>query len=241
MLKIAARQICSSHMRKVTAVLPLVAGLIFLAGCQGVSNGGNNAPPSNAPPSNGQLGVSPSTLAVGNVVDGSSGTASASLTASGTSVTVTAVNSSNSVFSVSGLSLPVTIPAGQSVPFTVTFSPQTTGAASATLTFTSNAAPSTTTQTATGTGTATATYSVSLSWDASTSPNISGYNIYRATYSSSCGSFAQLNSSLNTSMSYTDLSVTAGTSYCYATTAVNSSNEQSAYSNIVSDVQIPSQ
>lgn len=234
MLKTAPRQICSSHMRKVTAVLPLVAGLIFLAGCQGVSNGGNNAPPSN-----GQLGVSPSTLAVGNVVDGSSGTASANLTASGTSVTVTAVNSSNSVFSVSGLSLPVTIPAGQSVPFTVTFSPQATGAASATLTFTSNAQPSTTTQTATGTGTTASTYSVNLSWDASASPNISGYNIYRATYSSSCGSFVQLNSSLNTSTSYTDLEVANGTSYCYATTAVNTSNEQSAYSNIVSNVQIP--
>jgi hypothetical protein len=27
--------------------------------------------------------------------------------------------------------------------------------------------------------------------------------------------------------------------YCYATTAVNTSNEESAYSNVVSNVQVP--
>jgi len=187
----------------------------------------------------GQLGVSPTTLGVGNVVDGTSGTASGSLTASGASVTVTAAGTNNSVFSVSGLSLPVTIPAGQSVPFTVTFSPQTTGPAGATLTFTSNAQPSTTTETLTGAGTPAPTHTVQLSWNASTSPNISGYNIYRAIYLNSCGSYSKINSALNTSTLYTDSAVTDGTSYCYATTAVNSSNEESAYSNIDFPVQIP--
>jgi fibronectin type 3 domain-containing protein len=121
----------------------------------------------------------------------------------------------------------------------VTFSPQTTGAATATLTFTSNAQPSTTTETATGTGEAAPTYSVSLSWTASTSSNISGYNIYRAVYTTTCGSFSMINPTLNTSTSYSDSGVTDGTSYCYTTTAVNSSNQESAYSNIVSNVQIP--
>jgi hypothetical protein len=46
-------------------------------------------------------------------------------------------------------------------------------------------------------------------------------------------------STLDTLTTYTDSSVTDGTNYCYATTAVNSSNEESGYSNIVSDVQIP--
>jgi hypothetical protein len=90
-----------------------------------------------------------------------------------------------------------------------------------------------------GTGTAASGYSVNLSWDASTSPNIAGYNIYRASYSGSCGSFGKINSSLNTTTLYTDLAVSDGTSYCYATTAVNTSSEESAYSNIVSNVQIP--
>jgi len=187
----------------------------------------------------GQLTVTPTTLPLGSVVVGTSGTASGSLTASGTSVTVTAANSNNSVFSVGGLSLPVTIPVGQSATFTVTFSPQVTGAASATLTFTSNAQPSTTTEALTGTGTPAPTHTVDLSWTASTSPNISGYNIYRAVYTTSCGSFSKVNSGLNTSTLYTDSVVADGTSYCYATTAVNSSSEESGYSNIVSNVQIP--
>ena len=187
----------------------------------------------------GQLTVAPTTLGVGNVVVGTSGTASGSLTASGASVTVTAASTNNSAFSVSGLSLPVTIPAGQSAPFTVTFSPQTTGAASATLTFTSNAQTSTTTETLTGTGTPAPVHKVNLSWNASTSSNISGYNIYRALYLTSCGTYVKINSALNTSTLYTDSAVIDGTSYCYATTAVNSSDEESGYSNIASNVQIP--
>jgi len=82
-------------------------------------------------------------------------------------------------------------------------------------------------------------YVVDLSWNASTSSDILGYNIYRAVYSNStCGSFAKINSSLDTSTAYADSAVVDGTSYCYATTAVNSSNEESAYSNIV-HVQVP--
>ena len=69
--------------------------------------------------------------------------------------------------------------------------------------------------------------------------NISGYNIYRAVYTGSCGSFSKINSVLNTTTLYTDSAVVDGTSYCYATTAVDSSNQESAYSNIASNVQIP--
>ena len=188
----------------------------------------------------GQLSVSPSTLALGNVVDGSSGTATGTLTASGATVTVTAASTNNSVFTIGGFSLPHTITAGQSANFTITFSPLTAGAVSATLTFTSNASPSTTTETLTGTGTPAPTHSVALSWNASTSQNISGYNIYRAGYTTSCGSFSKINGVLDTSTLYTDSSVTNGSAYCYATTAVES-NVESGYSNIVSNVQIPAQ
>ena len=83
------------------------------------------------------------------------------------------------------------------------------------------------------------THSVNLSWNASTSSGISGYNIYRAVFKTSCGSYAKINSALNTSTLYTDNSVIDGTSYCYASTAVNTSNEESGYSNIISNVQIP--
>ena len=85
------------------------------------------------------------------------------------------------------------------------------------------------------------THSVQLSWDASTSPDILGYNVYRATYANSCGSFARINSLLNTGTLYTDTTVADGTSYCYATTAVNTTNTESGYSNVVTNVQIPAQ
>jgi len=188
----------------------------------------------------GVLSATPAPIALGSVVAGTSGSATGTLTATGANVTVTAASSNSSLFVISGLSLPVTIPAGQSASFTVTFSPVVAGADAATLTFTSNAQPSTTTDTANGTGTAAPVHSVDLSWNASTSSGVTGYNIYRATYTTTCGSYSKINgTTLVTLTTYTDSTVTDGTNYCYATTAVNSSNEESGYSNIVSDVQIP--
>jgi fibronectin type 3 domain-containing protein len=143
------------------------------------------------------------------------------------------------VFSVGGLSLPVTISAGSSAPFTITFSPQATGPTSATLNFSSNAQQSLLSEALNGNGTPAPTHTVNLSWDASTSSDVVGYNVYRAAYASSCGSFSQVNSVLNTTMLYSDAAVANGASYCYATTAVDSSNQESGYSNIVSNVQIP--
>jgi fibronectin type 3 domain-containing protein len=58
-------------------------------------------------------------------------------------------------------------------------------------------------------------------------------------YVNSCGSFSKINSTLNTGTLYTDPAVVDGASYCYATTAVDTSNAESGYSNIVSNLQIP--
>lgn len=191
-------------------------------------------------PQAGQLSVSPATLALGNVVVGQSGTASGSLTASGGSVTVTAASTNNSAFSIGGLSLPLTIPSGQSAAFTVTFSPQTASSASATLTITSNALSSTITEALTGTGTPAPTHLVNLSWTASTSTDVVSYNVYRAPFTNSaCGAFAKINPVPDTTTLYTDSTVANSTSYCYATTAVDTSNAESSYSNIVSNVAIP--
>jgi hypothetical protein len=75
---------------------------------------------------------------------------------------------------------------------------------------------------------ATVTHSVSLTWTASASPNIAGYNVYRSTTNG--GPYTQLNAGLVTTTSYTDTEVVAGETYFYVTTAVNGSNQQSAYS-----------
>ena len=180
----------------------------------------------------GQLSVSPTTIGVGNVTVGTSGTQTGSLNATGASVTVTGVTVGSSEFAISGLTFPVTIAAGKSAGFTVTFTPQSSGLASTSASFASNATNSPAAATLTGTGVAAPAYSVSLTWVASTSPNITGYNVYRRT--GTTGSFTQINPVLNATTAYTDSSVTDGQTYYYETTAVNSSNEESAPSTAVS-------
>lgn len=74
----------------------------------------------------------------------------------------------------------------------------------------------------------TAQHSVTLSWTASTSSGVVGYKVYRGTVSG--GPYTVLNSSLVTGTTYADTSVQAGGTYYYVVTAVNSGNQQSAYS-----------
>lgn len=179
----------------------------------------------------GQLAVSPSSLAFGNVNVGSTSTLASTITASGSSVTVSSASSSNSQFAVSGVTLPITLAAGQSAQFNVTYTPNASGALSATVTLGSNASNSTSTESLSGTG-VTQTYSVNLSWNASTS-SVSGYNVYRGTVS---GVYTKINSSLDPSTSYTDPTAAGGTTYYYAATAVNSSGQESSYSSPITVV-----
>ncbi len=181
----------------------------------------------------GQLSLSPASISFGNVNVGSSATHSGTLTASGASVTITADSSTNSEFTLSGLSFPTTIAAGKSVTFTVAFTPQSSGSASANLSFANNA--STVTESLTGSGVAVASHSVSLTWDPSTS-QVNGYNVYRS--STTGGPYAKVNSGLDAGTSYTDSSVAASRTYFYVTTAVNSNGQESSYSNQV-QVSVP--
>lgn len=83
------------------------------------------------------------------------------------------------------------------------------------------------------TATAQQAHSVSLSWNASTS-TVSGYNVYRSTVSGT--GYTLINSSLVSALAYTDTTAVNGTTYYYVTTAVDSSGNQSTYSNEVSAV-----
>jgi len=177
-------------------------------------------------PVQGQLSVSPGTISIGNVTVGTSGTQSGTLIATGSAVTVSGVSVGGTAFSITGISFPVTVTPGQNVSFTAEFTPQATGSASASLSFSSNASNSTAPATVTGTGVAAPAHSVNLSWDASSSPNVVGYNIYRRT--GTTGTFARINTTLNATTDYTDSSVTDGQTYYYETTAVNSTKEESA-------------
>ena len=190
--------------------------------------------------SQGTLSVSP--VNVGSVTVGTSGTQTGTLTASGGSISVSSVTLSGpnaSEFSISGLSFPVTVTTGQPVSFTVNFTPGATGAASATVSFASNASSSPSTASLAGTGTAAPVHSVNLSWTASTTTGVSSYNVYRAVYgTTTCGSYSNIGSTPSSDTAYTDNVVADGTTYCYATTAVDTGGE-SGYSNIVHAVIPP--
>lgn len=74
---------------------------------------------------------------------------------------------------------------------------------------------------------------VDLDWDDNSEPNLTGYNVYRATTSG--GPYTQLNGSLLATSLYSDASVSNGTTYYYVVTAENDvplesddSNEASA-------------
>ncbi|MGA7575511.1 MAG: choice-of-anchor D domain-containing protein [Terriglobales bacterium] len=182
---------------------------------------------------NGQLQLSPASLNFGSVTLGSKATLQVSLAASVVAVTISADQSNSSEFAVLGLNLPVTIPAGNTIPVTIQFTPNASGTASGKVGFISNAANSPTIEQLTGTGVAQQSHSVSLSWNAGDN-NAAGYNVYRGTASS--GPFYEINSSLDPSTSYTDSTVDSGATYYYATTEVNAQGEESAYSNVAEAV-----
>jgi Abnormal spindle-like microcephaly-assoc'd, ASPM-SPD-2-Hydin len=176
----------------------------------------------------GQLTVDPALMDFGTVLVGSSASQVGTLTASGEAVTSFSVNITSSEFTLSGLSFPLTIPAGGIQDYTVTFAPQGSGTASATLTFLADDGSNLTVQSLTGTGIA-SQHSVDLSWNASTSQDVIGYNVYRS--KTSGGPYRKINSGLDASTFYTDTSVNGGDTYYYVTTAVNSSYQESVYSN----------
>lgn len=178
----------------------------------------------------GQLGVSPATLNFGNVAVGTSKGLTGTLSATGSSVTVSGVGISDSEYVLSGMSFPLTLGSGQSASFTMTFTPQAPGSVSATASFASNASNSLAVQSLTGAGTGPPTHSVDLSWSSSMSP-VNGYNVYRS--GKSGGPYTKMNSPLDPNTSYTDSTVLAGQTYYYVTTAVDSDGTESTYSNEV--------
>ena len=197
--------------------------LVALVGCQGVTSASqaNNA-------TAGQLAVSPATISFGNVAVGSDSIKQGTLTAVSSDIKVTSAAWSGQGYSVSGITFPVTIPSGQNIAFTVTFAPESAGNAPGSITFNSDATDSAAAATFTGSGTQGSQHSVALSWNASSSQVI-GYNVYRRI--GSIGSYTRLNPSINTVTSYTDDAIQSGQTYDYVTTAVDSNNVESAYSN----------
>jgi hypothetical protein len=123
-----------------------------------------------------------------------------------------------------------TLGANTTCTIAVLFTPAAAGSRSGTLVVTDNSnnvAGSTQTSTLAGT----ATHDVMLSWTASPTSGVVGYNIYRGITSGGENS-TPLNSLPIDGTTYTDENVTAGVTYYYLLTAVTSAEAvQSAYSN----------
>jgi hypothetical protein len=180
--------------------------------------------------SSGQLAVSPATLSFGTVNVGSSKNLTGTLTANSSSVTVSSASWNGTGFSLNGISFPLSLAAGQSASFTVTFAPQAAGGATGSVSFLSNASNSPGVEQWSGTGVQqTASHSVDLSWNPSTG-SVQGYYVYRGALSG--GPYSRI-SPLQSSTAYVDASVTSGQTYYYVVTALGTNSAESGYSNEV--------
>ena len=181
----------------------------------------------------GQLSIAPATLTFGSVPVGSTKSMTATLSATGAGVTIASDSLTSSEFSVSGLPLPLTLAAGQTRSFTISFTPQSSGTASASLSLKTGVSSTAAIEALAGSGAAATQHSVNLSWQPSASQVI-GYNVYRGAKSG--GPYAQLTSAADAATAYTDASVQGGQTYYYVVTAINSSKQESTYSNQVQAV-----
>lgn len=181
----------------------------------------------------GLLTVDPTTINFGSEAVGSYQNQMGTLIASDSEVTISSATISSPEFTLSGVSFPFTIPAGGRQDYTVEFMPQAAGTASATLTFITDGNVLAA-QTLIGIGGDQTVHTVYLSWNASTSPTVVGYNVYRG--STSGGLYVRINSDLDLSTVYTDASVLNGNTYYYVVTAIDGNGQESAYSNEVQAV-----
>jgi len=186
-------------------------------------------------PAKAQVTADPSQLNFGDVRIGHKSTLPVVLTNQGSStVSITKGQIQGTGF-LPNVKLPITLSPGQNFTMNVSFTPHTDGTYSATISGSNSAGPVVSVP-VTGNGTQ-AGYSVNLSWDPSQSPSeIVGYNVYRGIQSG--GPYRKINSVLDPETAYTDYTVLPGQTYCYVTTAVDSTGQQSAYSN-QTEVVIP--
>jgi len=207
----------------------LLSVVLAAAGCGG---GGGSASPALGPP---VLTMASSSADFGDVAVGNTRTLEVTLSNSGESPLALQMNSvPGSSFTASGIGAGVTVPPGQYVTLSVSFSPSGTGKASGMVSLSSNSSSAPASLSLTGDGVVTA-HSVALNWKANAS-TVVGYNIYR--FSPLQPLWTRLNSSPVMTTSYTDWDVQSGESYFFTVTSVTASNFESPSSEIAS-VTVP--
>jgi hypothetical protein len=183
--------------------------------------------------------LSPTSLAFGNqAVDVTS-----------TAQTVTLSNTGNAALSITSLAFTGTnasdfaqtntcgssLAAGAKCTIVVMFTPSVTGTRAASLSVSDNASGSPQSVPLSGVG----THDVILSWTASTTPGVVGYNVYRGTTSG--GPYpTQLNSTPINGTTYSDETVQAGQTYYYVVTAVASNDVTQSANSAPASACVPS-
>ena len=177
-----------------------------------------------------QLAVSPASINFGNETVKTTTTQNVTLQNTGDiSFTIQGISITGTGFSYSNLSQGVSLSPNQQITFQVSFTPTSAGAASATLSFTSSSLSSPATLILEGVGVnPVPTYTVQLSWDASTS-QVAGYIVLRS--ETSGGPYTPLFGTALNALSYSDGTVSSGTTYYYVVTAVGETGGESGLSN----------
>jgi archaellum component FlaF (FlaF/FlaG flagellin family) len=173
------------------------------------------------------LSTNPASLNFNSVNDGSSTSLNVTLTNNGNSnVTITSATASGTGFSVNGAA-GTTLTPNQSVTITVTFAPTSAGAATGSVAIASNASNSPTITLA-GTGVQQTSHNVGLTWTASVSTDVVGYNIYRGTASG--GPYSILDSAPVAADAYSDSTVQSGQTFYYVVRSVDNTGTESVNS-----------
>jgi hypothetical protein len=187
------------------------------------------------------LSVTPASINFGNQTVKTTKTQNVTLQNTGdVPVTIKGVTIAGGAFSYSHLSPGVSLTPNQQITFQVSFTPTVSGAAAATMSFLSSSLSTPEKLTLSGDGVSgsspappspSSQHKVHLTWHPDTGGQIIGYIVYRSEVSG--GSFSPLFGTALRDVSYEDDTVSAGITYYYVVTAVDTAGVQSPYSNQV--------
>ena len=184
------------------------------------------------------LSATPSSLAFGTQVLNTAMTQTVKITNTGSvAVSITQNTISGSGFTV-GVTTPINLNAGQSLNVPVVFDPGAAGTVNGSLALVSNGTTLLSVPLS-GTGLAPLAHSVDVTWVASTSTPLQGYNVYRSAVSG--GPYTKISPTLSpTTLLYTDTTPLSGKQYFYVVTALNTSGaESSASSEVAVSIPVP--
>jgi hypothetical protein len=224
--------------------LVLIILTVSAIGCGGGAQTASGSPtptpvPSPTPASGSpSLSATPSSLAFGTQVLNTAMTQIVKITNTGSvAVAITQGTITGPGFTV-GVTTPINLNVGQSVNVPVVFDPGAAGTVSGSLTLVSNGTTLLSVPLS-GTGLAALAHSVDVTWVASTSTPLQGYNVYRSTVSG--GPYTKLSPTLSpTTLLFTDTTPLSGKQYFYVVTALNTSGaESSASSEVAVTIPVP--